>query len=37
VAFFRYMGAPRFTGGVVTSANGYTLHTFNTSGNLSKL
>jgi hypothetical protein len=32
VVIIRYLGAQRGTGGVVTSAGGYTIHTFNASG-----
>jgi hypothetical protein len=31
VVILRYLGAQRGTGGTVTSAGGYTIHTFNSS------
>ena len=34
VVVVRYLGPARFTGGNVTNVGGYTIHTFNTSGNL---
>jgi hypothetical protein len=33
VVVIRYLGAQAATGGTVTSAGGYTYHTFTTSGN----
>lgn len=32
VAIFRYLGAPKATGGTITQAGGYTYHTFTSSG-----
>jgi hypothetical protein len=32
IAIIRYLGAQRGTGGTVTSAGGYTYHTFTSSG-----
>jgi hypothetical protein len=32
IVIIRYAGAQRGTGGTVTSAGGYTYHTFNSSG-----
>jgi hypothetical protein len=32
IVIIRYLGAQRGTGGTVTSAGGYTYHTFTTSG-----
>jgi hypothetical protein len=32
IVIIRYLGAQRGTGGTVTSAGGYTYHTFNSSG-----
>jgi hypothetical protein len=32
VVILRYVGAQRGTGGTVTSAGGYTIHTFTSSG-----
>jgi hypothetical protein len=32
IVIIRYTGAQRGTGGVVTAAGGYTIHTFTTSG-----
>jgi hypothetical protein len=34
IVIVRYRGAPRATGGTITQADGYTIHTFTTSGNL---
>ncbi len=34
VGVIRYLGAQMFTGGVVTFANGYTVHTFNSTADL---
>ncbi len=33
VVIIRYQGTPRSTGGVITQAGGYTIHTFSTPGN----
>jgi hypothetical protein len=32
VVIIRYLGAPRGTGGTITTSDGYTIHTFTTSG-----
>jgi hypothetical protein len=32
IVILRYLGAQRGTGGTVTSAGGYTIHTFTSSG-----
>jgi hypothetical protein len=32
VVIIRYLGAQKGSGGTVTSAGGYTIHTFTTSG-----
>jgi hypothetical protein len=34
IVIVRYRGSPRATGGTITQADGYTIHTFTTSGNL---
>jgi hypothetical protein len=32
VVIIRYLGTPRATGGTITQAGGYTIHTFTSSG-----
>ena len=32
IVIIRYMGAPKATGGTITSSDGYTIHTFNNTG-----
>jgi hypothetical protein len=32
IVILRYIGSQRGTGGTITSAGGYTIHTFTTSG-----
>lgn len=37
IVIVRYSGTPRATGGTITQADGFTIHTFTTSGTLTVL